>query len=175
MASGNPDLQPFESLNLDATLEYYLSTGGLLSVGGFYKRVDNPIYEFEVTERDTEYQGRFYEEITFEQDRNADVGTIRGLEASYQQAGFELRMALSYQSEVLQSVGSEAFTDEYEDDRLAIDLSGSYTFWQDRLEAQVQIQNLTNETERRFQDIERRTLADIETGRTVTIGVAANF
>jgi hypothetical protein len=31
------------------------------------------------------------------------------------------------------------------------------------------------ETERRFQDIERRTLADIETGRTVTIGVAANF
>jgi hypothetical protein len=31
------------------------------------------------------------------------------------------------------------------------------------------------ETERRFQNIERRTLADIETGRTVTIGVAANF
>ena len=228
VASGNPDLEPFASLNLDATAEYYFPRGGLLSVGGFYKRVQNPIYEFEVTERDFDFEGRLFDEITFEQDRNADVGTILGLEASYQQlllflpspldglgissnialidsevevpgregdeipffgqsdliynlvpyyqqAGFEVRMALSYQSGFLDSIGDEAFTDEYFDDRLTIDLTGSYAFYGDRLEVQAQLRNLTGETERFYQGTRSRRLALIETGRSYSLGLAVSL
>ena len=42
----NPTLQPYESNNFDVSLEYYLSSGGLLSVAFFRKEVDNPIFEF---------------------------------------------------------------------------------------------------------------------------------
>lgn len=227
VASGNPDLLPFESMNLDATAEYYFSRGGLLAVGGFYKRVRNPIYEFEVTERNFAYEGRTFDEITFEQDRNADAGTIRGLEASYQQlllflpaplnglglasnvavissgvelpgrendvpffgqsdliynvipyyqrAGFEARMALSYQSAFLASVGDEAFTDEYVDERLTLDLTGSYSFYGDRLQVQAQLRNLTNETERFYQGTRDRRLAHIETGRSYSLGLTVNL
>ena len=228
VSSGNPDLEPFASMNLDATAEYYFPRGGLLSVGGFYKRVRNPIYEFEVTERDFAFEGRTFDEITFEQDRNADVGTILGLEANYQQlllflpspldgfgvasnialidsevdvpgregdeipffgqsdlvynvipyyqqAGFEVRLALSYQSAFLASIGDEAFADEYFDDRLTIDLTGSYAFYGDRLEVQAQLRNLTNETERFYQGTRSRRLAFIETGRSYSLGLTVNL
>ena len=85
VSEGNPTLNPYEASNLDATIEYYVPSGGLLSVGGFYKRIDNPIYEFDVTERDVDFEGRRYSEIRFRQDRNADAGTLRGLELTYSQ------------------------------------------------------------------------------------------
>jgi TonB-dependent receptor len=85
VSEGNPDLKPHRAMNLDLFAEYYVPTGGLFSVGGFYKRIDHPIYEWSIEERDFEFEGRFYEEIEFEQDRNADAGTIRGVEISYQQ------------------------------------------------------------------------------------------
>lgn len=85
---GNPDLQPFRAMNVDLTAEYYLETGGLASVAGFYKRIDNPIYTFETTERNVENpfgEGRTFQRIFRQQQRNADQGTILGLEAAYQQ------------------------------------------------------------------------------------------
>jgi TonB-dependent receptor len=85
VTEGNPGLRPYESSNLDASVEYYVSSGGVLSVGGFYKRVDNPIYEFDVNERDVVFEGRTYAELRRRQDRNADAGTIRGLELAYAQ------------------------------------------------------------------------------------------
>ena len=221
---GNPDLKPFKAMSFDATAEYYSSSGGLFSVGGFYKRIADPIYEFEVTERDITFEGLFFEDIEFQQDRNADAGTVRGLQQLllflpgplsglgissnvalidsevdvpgredgslpffgqsdlvynvipyYQQAGFELRMALSFQSEYLDSVGGEAFEDEYGDDRLTIDLTGSYAFWNDQLELKAQVRNLTNEAERAYQGTQDRSIQHILTGRTFTLGVAASF
>jgi TonB-dependent receptor len=85
VSEGNPDLQPFEARNLDLFAEYYVPSGGLFAVGGFYKRIENPIYEWSIEQRNVEFEGRFYEEIEFQQDRNADSGTIRGIEISYQQ------------------------------------------------------------------------------------------
>jgi TonB-dependent receptor len=82
---GNPGLRPYASSNLDAFVEYYVPSGGLLSLGGFYKRIDDPIYEFDVTERDVAFEGRTYAELRRRQDRNADAGTLRGVELSYTQ------------------------------------------------------------------------------------------
>lgn len=41
---GNPDLKAYKALNADLGVEYYLPGQGLLSVGLFYKKIDNPIY-----------------------------------------------------------------------------------------------------------------------------------
>lgn len=41
VSSGNPDLQPFESLNYDMSLEWYFSEAGALAIGLFYKDIEN--------------------------------------------------------------------------------------------------------------------------------------
>jgi len=40
-ASGNPDLQPFRSNNLDLSIEYYFGQSNYVSLGVFYKNVSN--------------------------------------------------------------------------------------------------------------------------------------
>lgn len=85
VTEGNPELKPYEATNLDAFVEYYFPTGGMLSAGGFWKRIDNPIYEFEVTRRDFAFEGRQYAELVIRQDLNADAGTLRGIELSWAQ------------------------------------------------------------------------------------------
>lgn len=85
VTEGNPELKPYEATNLDAFVEYYFPSGGMLSAGGFWKRIDNPIYEFEVTRRDVTFEGRQYAELVIRQDLNADAGTLRGIELSWAQ------------------------------------------------------------------------------------------
>ena len=92
---GNPDLAPLRASNLDATVEYYRGPGSLIAVGAFYKRVTDPIYRFETTQddvfgRDVDFEvdeipgfdDRFFEELTFSELRNADAGSIAGVELS---------------------------------------------------------------------------------------------
>lgn len=43
ISAGNPELQPFESDNLDMALEWYFENAGLASVAVFYKDIDNYI------------------------------------------------------------------------------------------------------------------------------------
>ena len=45
---GNPALDPYESMNLDASIEYYPGSIGVLSAGIFYKDIDNFIIQQEV-------------------------------------------------------------------------------------------------------------------------------
>ncbi len=44
VAVGNANLKPLKSTNYDASLEYYLPTQGVLSIGLFYKDISHPIY-----------------------------------------------------------------------------------------------------------------------------------
>ena len=60
VTGGNPDLEPFESVNFDLSYEYYTNTNGVISVGAFYKEIEN----FELTER--------FEET------DVDIGTLPG-------------------------------------------------------------------------------------------------
>lgn len=82
---GNLGLKPYTSSNLDLTAEYYFPSGGLVGVAGFLKQIDDPIFEWSITERDTIHDGLLFNELEFTQDRNADEGTLRGLEFSWLQ------------------------------------------------------------------------------------------
>ena len=81
VSEGNPLLKPYESTNIDLSLEYYTRSGGLMSIGAFRKRIDNPIYDYEVTIRDTVFEGRQYAELDWQQDRNANSGHAAGRRA----------------------------------------------------------------------------------------------
>ncbi|MCW2410727.1 MULTISPECIES: TonB-dependent receptor [unclassified Sphingobium] len=44
ISRGNPDLKPAKSYNADLSMEYYPDASSLVSVAGFYKRIDNFIF-----------------------------------------------------------------------------------------------------------------------------------
>ncbi len=85
LSSGNPDLDPFESMNFDGSAEYYLAGGGIVSVGLFHKRIDNPVYSRAFTLTNTTYDGRNYSTLAVSRPENAPRGDITGLELNWQQ------------------------------------------------------------------------------------------
>ncbi|WP_224994937.1 TonB-dependent receptor [Cesiribacter sp. SM1] len=82
----NPDLKPYEAMNLDLSLEYYFKTGGIVSVGGFYKNIENQIYNLDSTSNNITYEGKFFEELNFSRSINLNEAKVYGLEASFDQA-----------------------------------------------------------------------------------------
>jgi TonB-dependent receptor len=85
LSAGNPNLQPFESMNFDASLEYYLRNAGIVSVGAFHKIIDNPVYRNSYTLNNTTYNGRNYSRLSISRPENADSGEITGVEFNYNQ------------------------------------------------------------------------------------------
>ncbi len=75
-SSGNPDLKPTTSKNYDASVEYYFSRSGALTVGGFYKDVNGFINTFTTDVADAEF-GR----LRMSQPTNGGAGRIKGIEA----------------------------------------------------------------------------------------------
>lgn len=82
---GNPGLQPFESMNLDLSVEYYLTPAGILSFGAFYKDIDNPIFNRTLDQTNVTIDGLFYDLIRTTRPENAQGGEIKGIELNYQQ------------------------------------------------------------------------------------------
>jgi len=78
--AGNPNLDPITSSNLDLMVDWYMSHAGILSVGLFYKDIDNFVVDF-VTDNDLEFPG-------FEVERpiNGSAGEVRGIELNWQQS-----------------------------------------------------------------------------------------
>lgn len=72
---GNPDLKPTTSMNYDIILEHYDRTIGIISVGAFFKTLQNPIFTFTF---DNEFGGET------EQPRNGESGSINGFEIAVQ-------------------------------------------------------------------------------------------
>lgn len=85
VSRGNPNLDPYEAMNLDASFQYYSEDHGVFSVALFYKDIENFIYEQEFTEGPDTV-------VSF---RNGDSGDILGLELSYSKQFTELPGALS--------------------------------------------------------------------------------
>jgi TonB-dependent receptor len=83
LSTGNADLEPYRSMNVDLSFEYYLPAG-LLSVAPFYKHIDNPIYDRSVVMEDFVHNGRTYARFGLSRPENADRGRIAGVEFSYQ-------------------------------------------------------------------------------------------
>ena len=73
---GNPDLDPYEAMNWDASIVYYAPRLGMASVGFFYKDIDNFIYSR------TSYNAvDDYDLTTW---HNGDSGNIYGVELAGQ-------------------------------------------------------------------------------------------
>jgi TonB-dependent receptor len=74
IARGNPDLKPRRSDNYDLAAEYYFGGSGLVSIGGFYKKISDDI--FTQTTQQT-IDGATYE---VSQPMNASSSSMKGIE-----------------------------------------------------------------------------------------------
>ena len=84
---GNPQLDPFEALNVDASIEWYFADASVLSAGVFYKDIDNFIFNT-VFEEDTPPFNGVYNGIAFTEaviPQNGDNAEVLGFEVNYQQ------------------------------------------------------------------------------------------
>jgi TonB-dependent receptor len=81
---GNPDLKPYKAVNLDAAVEYYLPGQGLLSVGLFYKHIDNPIYTQSIRVTNGSFGEQSFAVADVSQPLNADDETVQGVEVNGQ-------------------------------------------------------------------------------------------
>lgn len=71
ISAGNPELQPFESDNLDMALEWYFENAGLASVAVFYKDINNFIV--------TKTEQRRYSELGLPADLLPDGKTVNDI------------------------------------------------------------------------------------------------
>ena len=78
---GNPELLPYESDNIDLSLEYYPGDIGVLSAGYFYKRIDNFVIIADVAGT-LGWEG--FDEVT--QAINGNTAQVSGLELSWVKA-----------------------------------------------------------------------------------------
>ncbi len=83
LSSGNPELEPYESMNVDVSVEYYLPAG-IISVAPFYKRIQNPIFTRATVQDNVTVNGRLYERLSVSQPENATRGHVAGVELNYQ-------------------------------------------------------------------------------------------
>jgi iron complex outermembrane recepter protein len=78
ISKGNPDLKPRQSHNFDLAVEQYFNGGsGLVSLSGFYKKIDDEIFDLRVQE---ERNGVIYDVTT---PLNATSASIKGIEFQF--------------------------------------------------------------------------------------------
>ncbi len=103
-ASGNPDLRPTKSTQIDATLEWYFAPTGSLTAAVFYKDLSDVVINqiFNATALDSNGDSHTF---TTTGPINGANGTIKGIEVAYQQyydflpgplAGFGLQANFTY-------------------------------------------------------------------------------
>ncbi|RAW00322.1 TonB-dependent receptor [Pseudochryseolinea flava] len=78
---GNPKLKPTQSMNLDLMGEKYFESVGIISAGGFYKKLTDIIYTYGVDDY-MDDDGNTFER--FEQPRNGGGADIVGFEVALQ-------------------------------------------------------------------------------------------
>lgn len=96
---GNPDLNPYESLNLHASLEWYFQPEAILGAEFFYKDIDN--YILQQTSPEDHFNQAQQAITTYQISRPANAGSaqVRGVALAYQQTfayGFGLLANYTY-------------------------------------------------------------------------------
>ena len=76
--AGNPDLEPYTSMGLDLSAEFYPNPDSIVSLTLFYKQIENPI--FTQTIMNTSFAG--IPLVSLAQPQNADDGELFGIEAN---------------------------------------------------------------------------------------------
>ena len=87
-AFGNPDLQPYQAWNFDASIEYYFARNAVVQAGAFYKSINNFIVTARYNDDDAPYNGVFNGVAFTEADipLNGENAKVKGFELAYQQA-----------------------------------------------------------------------------------------
>src|SRR5690606_3106642 len=82
---GNPDLDPYESLNLHASLEWYFQPQAILAAEFFYKDIDN--YILMQTQPEDHFNQAIQAVTTYQISRPVNAGSaqVRGVSLAYQQ------------------------------------------------------------------------------------------
>lgn len=75
---GNPDLQPYEAMNVDLVLDWYYTNGSILTLGAFHKDIDN--YVVELTSNNVAEFAGF--DVT--RPTNSTNASVTGIEANLQ-------------------------------------------------------------------------------------------
>jgi TonB-dependent receptor len=81
---GNPELQPYRSINLDGSIEYYPNRDSLFSVGVFQKFIKDPIYSTTATLTNVTYAGITYPSASVTKPINVNEETVTGVEFNAQ-------------------------------------------------------------------------------------------
>lgn len=84
-SGGNPDLRSIKTKNLDATVEWYFSRTGSLSLSAFYRKLDGYIQTYSETELFPTGAGGALEDYQVSRPRNTEDGSLKGVEIAYQQ------------------------------------------------------------------------------------------
>lgn len=93
--SGNPELQPAKSTNLDFRWDYYMKRGELIAVSAFYKKIQNAI-EMQLDTASANYSVKYI---------NTDEAILYGIEAElrkYIAAGFSIGGNFTYVKSVVE-------------------------------------------------------------------------
>ena len=101
---GNPNLDPYQATNLDASVQYYSQAAGQFSAGVFHKDIRDFIYAQNIPGGDA---ATGFDLITF---RNGEEGSILGLELGWQRAlaaGFSLAVSGTWSDGEASVLGAE--------------------------------------------------------------------
>ena len=82
---GNPALQPMESVQWDASLEWYFAPVGSVTASIFYKDLENFFIEGSVPRAFTNPSTGITQTVEFSTTRNGEKGKLQGVELAYQQ------------------------------------------------------------------------------------------
>lgn len=85
ITGGNPEVEPERTVGLDLSLEWYFNDGGLLSLGGFHRAVEDVLFDSTTTVTDERFNSpgidrRGYTYITT---LNGSKGRLTGFELGY--------------------------------------------------------------------------------------------
>ena len=84
-SGGNPNLRSIETTNLDATLEWYFSRTGSVTLSAFYRKLDGYIQTYSDVELFPTGPGGALQTYQVSRPRNTDEGSLKGIEVAYQQ------------------------------------------------------------------------------------------
>lgn len=88
VTGGNPRLKPEYTWGADVSFEYYLSGDSVISLGGFYRDVDNVLYDARTKVGDSTYNASGVDRSNYDfvSTLNGSNGKLYGVELNYQQS-----------------------------------------------------------------------------------------
>ena len=230
VTTGNPDLKPLTSTNLDAGAEYYLPGQGVLSASLFFKDIQDPIFTRTLLNQSGTYGGVALTGAAVSQPLNATKAYVAGLELNvqsqldflpgaldgfgvgvnltlidssikgvpgrlenlplvqqsktvgtaqlfYEKHGLTARVAYSYRSKFLYTLGADSSSDIYWDKHGQVDARIAYAIGDKAHSATIFLEgsNLNDEPWRTFVGVPSHLGENERYGRTFRTGVQLSF